>query len=163
MAAPIAPVTRIVGLAACLAIAAVPVAAQDKQIDPKKTQQPVPGAKIPVGTNPPATKGGSSGPVTPPATMPSIKLPPPAGLPAPVFRPLGQGPAALTIPYRTTTAPLGAVGSGHEVAAAAFTPVRLRTSPLGAVGSGAAAAPPPFTPIRLRTAPLGAVGSPPGG
>lgn len=97
-------------------------------------------------------------PIAPLKLRPTIKLPSSGAAP----------PAAVfSVPFRTSTGALRAVGSAAAVAAAQnvapFTPVRLTTGDLGAVGTGVTAAPASFEPVRLRTAPMGAVAQTTGG
>jgi len=137
--------------------------AQDSKTDPAASEAVKPGTKLPPKSDPSTTSGSSPATVIAPPTMPTLKTPLLVTKPLPLARPIVLGPATLTLPYRTTTARLGAVGSGHEVAIATFSPVRIRTSGLGAIGTGALATAAPFSPIRVRTAPMGAIGRPTGG
>jgi len=151
-------------LASALSLACPAAAlAQDSKTDPTASEAVKPDPKLPAKSSPSTTSSDSPATIIAPPTLPTLKTPLLVTKPLPLARPIAPATGTLTIPYRTTTDRLGAVGSGHEVAIATFSPVRIRTSGLGAVGTGAAAIPPPFSPIRVRTAPLGAIGRPPGG
>lgn len=171
---------RLLVAGALLAFVPALAHAQDGSADEKAKAEAAEKAKLQavapkVMIVPPSSGSGTvTGPLThaTPTLLPiaPLKVAPTAKLPgtAPSSPAAAAAPATLTLPYRKTTAELGAVGTAAAVAAAAvvtpFTPVRLTTAALSAAGSGAPVpAPAAFTPVRVTTAPLSAAGRPSGG